>query len=77
MWLRANILNWLVFPVSTTVRAIRVSLREADHAFSANLRIIVSVSSSGTSCSKVSSVDTGCVGLFERRRYRRRRAPSS
>lgn len=35
MWLRARILNSLVFSLSTTVRVIRDSLREADQSFSA------------------------------------------
>jgi hypothetical protein len=38
--LRAKILNSLVFNLRTTVRAIRGSLRDAVHVFSASLRII-------------------------------------
>ena len=44
MWLRVRILNSLVFSFSTTVRAIRDSLREAVHACSASFRIIGSIS---------------------------------
>jgi hypothetical protein len=58
-----RILNSLVFSFSTTVRAIRDSLREAVHACSASFRIIGSISASKTSCSKVSSGDMDCVGL--------------
>jgi hypothetical protein len=49
--LRVRILNWLVFSLRTTVRAIRDSLRE------------ISVSANGTSCSKVSSTDIDLVSL--------------
>src|SRR5258708_81066 len=62
-FLRVRILNSLVFSFSTTVRAIRDSLREAVHACSASFRIIGSISASKTSCSKVSSEDMDCVGL--------------
>jgi hypothetical protein len=48
--------------LSTTVRAIRDSLRDADQSFSASRRIIGSVSDSRTSCSKVSSTEIDCVG---------------
>jgi hypothetical protein len=61
VWLQARILNSLVFSFSTTVRAIRDSLRDEAHVCSASLRIIGSVSVSGTPCSKVSSADTDCV----------------
>jgi hypothetical protein len=57
-----RILKSLVFNLSTTVRAIRDSLREALHVFSASLRIIGSVSANVTSCSKVSSAEMDCVG---------------
>src|SRR5579864_3363265 len=63
VWLRVRILNSLVFSLRTTVRAIRHSLREADHSFSASRRIITSVSANGTSCSNVSSTDIDLVGL--------------
>ena len=63
VWLRVRILNSLVFSFKTTVRAVRGSLREADQSFSARPRIIGSVSTRGTSCSKVSSTDIDCVGL--------------
>jgi len=33
VWLRVRVLNSLVFSLSTTVRAIRDSLREADQTF--------------------------------------------
>ena len=62
VWLRVRILNSLVFSLSTTVRAIRDSLRDAAHVCSASLRIIGSISVSKTSCSKVSSADMDCVG---------------
>jgi hypothetical protein len=63
VWLRVRILNSLVLSLRTTVRAIRDSLREAAHVFSASRRIIGSVSESGTSRSNVSSAETDCVGL--------------
>ena len=63
MWLRVRILKSLVFNFSTTVRAIRDSLREAAHVCSASFRIIGSISINKTSFSKVSSADTDCVGL--------------
>ena len=63
MRLRVRIVNSLVFSLRTTVRAIRDSLREAAHSFSARRRIIASVSANGTSCSKVSSTDIDLVGL--------------
>src|SRR5229473_2200774 len=44
VWLRVRILNSLVFSFSTTVRAIRDSLREATHVCSASFRIIDSIS---------------------------------
>src|SRR5881227_3575216 len=40
VWLRVRILNSLVFNLSTTVRAIRDSLRDAAQVCSASLRII-------------------------------------
>jgi len=52
-------LEFVVFSFSTTVRAIRDSLREAVHVCCASCRIIGSVSASKTSCSKVSSTDMG------------------
>src|SRR5713226_7070261 len=55
VWLRVRILNSPVFSFSTTVCAIRDSLREAVHLCSASLRIIGSNSVSKTSCSRVSS----------------------
>src|SRR5215468_690919 len=64
VWLRVRILNSLVFNLSTTVRAMRDSLREAAQTFSARRRIIGSVSDSGTSRSNVSSAEIDCVGLF-------------
>ena len=64
VWLRVKSLNSLVFSFRTTVRAIRGSLREADQSFSANRRIIGSVSSNSTSFSKVSSTDIDCGGRF-------------
>ena len=63
MWLRVRILNSLVFSFSTTVRAIRDSLRDAAQVCSASFWIIGSISVSKTSCSKVSSADMDCVGL--------------
>ena len=65
MWLRVRILNSLVLSFRTTVRAVRDSLREADHSFSARRRIIGSVSDSGTSRSKVSSTEIDFVGRSE------------
>jgi hypothetical protein len=62
VWLRVRILNSLVFGLSTTVRAIRDSLRDADQSFSVSRRIIGSVSDSRASCSKVSSTEIDCVG---------------
>jgi len=62
VWLRVRILNSLVFCLSTTVRAIRDSLRDADQSFSASRQIIGSVSDSRTSGSKVSSTEIYCVG---------------
>jgi len=48
---------------STTVRAIRDSLREAVQVCSTSFRIIGSISVSKTSRSKVSSAEMDCVGL--------------
>ena len=59
-----RMLNSLVFSFSTTVRAIRDSLREAAHTFSASRRINDSVSTRGMSRSKVSSAEMDCVGRF-------------
>ena len=56
-------LDSLGFSFSTTVRAIRDSLRDAAHVCSVSFRIIGSISVSKTSCSKVSSADMDCVGL--------------
>src|ERR1700730_14144783 len=64
VWLRVRILNSLVFNLRTTVRGTRNSLRDAVQVFSARRRIIGSVSVRVTSCSKVSSADTDCVGLL-------------
>src|SRR5438552_13737250 len=61
---KVRILKSLVFSLSTTVRGIRDSLREADQTFSVRLRIIGSVSDNGTSCSKVSSAEIDLGGLF-------------
>src|SRR6266702_6542380 len=47
VWLRVRILNSAVFNFSTTVLAIRLSLRDAAQVSSASLRIIGSVSLSG------------------------------
>src|SRR6185312_11331586 len=63
VWLRVRILNSFVFNLSTTVLAIRVSLRDAAHTFSAKRRIIGSVSAIGTSSSNVSSAEMDLVGL--------------
>ncbi len=57
VWLRVRILKSLVFSLSTTVRAIRDSLRDAAHVCSASLRIIGSISLSSRSRSNVSSDD--------------------
>src|SRR5947208_8358004 len=65
VWLRVRIVNSLVFNLSTTVRAIRDSLRETDQSFSARRRIMGSVSDNGTSLSKVSSTEIDCVGRSE------------
>jgi hypothetical protein len=62
VWLRVRILNSQVFSLRTTFRAIRNSFRDAVQVFSARRRIIGSISVSGTSCSKVSSVDMDGVG---------------
>ncbi len=63
VWLRVRILKPLVLSLRTTVRPIRVSLREAAQTLSARRRIIGSVSTSGRSCSKVSSADMDLVCL--------------
>jgi len=55
VWLRVRILNSAVFNFNTTVRAIRLSLRDAAQVSWASLRIIGSVSLSGMSRSNVSS----------------------
>ena len=57
-------LKSLVFSLRTTVRAMRDSLREAAHIFSARRRIIGSVSTRGMSRSNVSSAEMDCVGRF-------------
>ena len=57
VWLRVRILKSLVLSLSTTVRAMRDSLRDAAQVCSASLRIIGSISVNGTSRRNVSSVD--------------------
>src|SRR5438552_10253559 len=61
VWLRVRILNSLVLSLRTTVRATRVSLREAAQTFCASRRIMGSVPAMGRSCSKVSSAETDLV----------------
>lgn len=62
VWLRVMILNSAVFSLSTTVRAIRDSLRDAAQVCSASFRIIGSNSVKSTSRSNVSSDEMDCVG---------------
>jgi hypothetical protein len=62
VWLRVRIVNSAVFNFGTTVLAIRLSLRDAAQVSSASLRIMCSISASGTSCSNVSSAEMDCVG---------------
>lgn len=62
VWLQVRFLNSLVFSFSTTVRAIRDSLRDAAHVCSASFRTIASISVSKTSCSKLPSAEMDCVG---------------
>jgi hypothetical protein len=57
VWLRVRILKSLVLSLSTTVRAMRDSLRDAAQVCSASLRIIGSISVNSTSRANVSSVD--------------------
>ena len=63
VWLRVRISNSLVLSLRTTVRAMRVSLREAAQTFSARRRMMGSISDNGTSVSKVSSAEMDFVGL--------------
>lgn len=71
MWLRVRILKSLVFSLSTTVRALRVSLCDAAHVCSASLRIIGSMSVNGRSRSKVKEAATAdLLGRIVRARSR-------